>query len=259
MTNFIFTFNSLFSALSAAFLLFSSFNAFGQNASSGSVRQDVSQTTTYIQLGLSKTDNGDFVGAIKDFDRAIARSLASAEAYRYRSYAKLQIGDYNGVVQDCSEAIRINSQDSNAALAYLYRAYAKFALKQYEGATHDCTSAIRLDPFDEEAMSLRGMAKLQLNDYVGAQNDYTEALRLNHANAMYFFMRGQARAQTGDLIGAIGDFTMTLQLEPQATQALVHRARVKIVLQDADACNDLRQAVEKGSTEGQAMLSAYCR
>jgi tetratricopeptide (TPR) repeat protein len=221
--------------------------------------KNTTQMQQYIQSGLAKTDSGDFAGAVRDFDVALKRSLATAEVFRFRGYAKLQMGDYAGTIKDCSEVLRFNSKDSNAALAYLYRAYAKFSLKQYEGATHDCSSAIQIDPYDDEAMSLRGMAKLQMNDYEGAKNDYSDALRLNHANSMYFFMRGQARAQTGDLLGAIADFTTTIELEPQATQALVHRARVKIALQDPSACQDLRIASESGLLEAKSMLASFCK
>lgn len=221
--------------------------------------KNTTQMQQYIQSGLAKTDSGDFAGAVRDFDVALKRSLANAEVFRFRGYAKLQMGDYVGTIKDCSEVLRFNSKDSNAALAYLYRAYAKFSLKQYEGATHDCTSAIQIDPYDDEAISLRGMAKLQMNDYEGAKNDYSDALRLNHANSMYFFMRGQARAQTGDLLGAIADFTTTIELEPQATQALVHRARVKIALQDPSACQDLKIASESGLLEAKSMLASFCK
>ena len=245
-------------------ILISTYNAFSPEAFaqkgltqiSGTI---VSPSEQYIQNGLLKTDNGDFGGAVRDFDTALKRTLAKAEIYRFRGYAKLQMGDYAGAIKDCSEVLRFSVKDSNAALAYLYRAYAKFSLKQYEGATHDCTSAITIDPYDDEAMSLRGMAKLQMNDYEGAKNDYSDALRLNHANSMYFFMRGQARAQTGDLEGAIADFTMTLQLEPQATQALLHRARVKIVLQDISACQDLKIAADRGLLEAASMLASFCK
>lgn len=221
--------------------------------------KNTSQLHQYIQSGLAKTDSGDFVGAVRDFDAAIKRSLATAEVFRFRGYAKLQMGDYAGTIKDCSEVLRFSNKDSNAALAYLYRAYAKFSLKQYEGSTHDCTSAIQIDPYDDEALSLRGMAKLQMNDYEGAKNDYSDALRLNHANSMYFFMRGQARAQTGDLLGAISDFTMTIQLEPQAMQALIHRARVKIALQDPSACQDLKTASDSGLLEATSMLTNFCK
>ena len=163
---------------------------FAQEVLVKSFPQNNVQTDEYIQRGLTKTDKGDFAGAVRAFDTAIKASLASVAAYRHRGYAKLQLGDYMGTINDCSEVLRMNPKDSNAVLAYLYRAYAKFFLKQYEGATHDCSSALQLDPLDDEALSLRGMAKLQMNDYEGAQNDYSEALRINHANAVYCFMRG---------------------------------------------------------------------
>ncbi|MFY7999832.1 MAG: tetratricopeptide repeat protein [Candidatus Kapaibacteriota bacterium] len=240
-------------------LVFLLFLFAGATVSAQTAINTTTQTEQYIQSGLAKTDNGDFLGAVRDFDAALKRSLASAQVYRYRGYAKLQLKDYTGTVQDCSEVLRFSVNDSNAALAYLYRAYAKFSLKQYEGATHDCTSALQLDPQDDEALSLRGMAKLQLNDYEGAKNDYSEALRVSRANAMYFFMRGQARAQMGDLVGAIVDFTMTLQLEPKAIQALIHRARVKIALQDPSACQDLKTAADTGALEALSMLASFCK
>jgi tetratricopeptide (TPR) repeat protein len=213
----------------------------------------------FLVRGLAKTDSGDFAGAIQDFTFAVKNSLANAEAYRHRGYARLNIKDYEGVISDCSEVLRVNSQDSNAALAYLYRAYAKFFLKQYQGTTHDCSSALALDPYDEDALSLRGMAKAELNDYEGAMNDYTDALRLNHGNAMYFFLRGQVKARQRDYIGACADFTMTIQLEPQAAQALLHRGRAKIALNEPSACEDFQSALRLGFAEAREAVTQFCR
>ncbi len=211
-----------------------------------------------LERGVLKTDNGDFQGAILDFDNAIRLSFANALAYRFRSYARLQVQDYTGTINDCSEVLRINSRDSNAAIAYLYRALAKFALKQYAGTTQDCSSALDLDPYADDALSLRGQARKELQDYEGAMNDFSDAVRMNHANASYYFLRGQVRAQKRDFIGAIGDFTVTLQLEPQALQAFVHRGRAKLSMNDASACDDFRAAVRLGFTEATPYVREYC-
>jgi tetratricopeptide (TPR) repeat protein len=232
---------------------------FAQNKQRQNTQQPSSTlSSSYIERGLMKTDNGDFQGAIRDFDAAIRGSLANVLAYRYRSYARLQVQDYTGVINDCSEVLRINPSDSNAAIAYLYRGYAKFALGQFAGVTHDCTSALAIDPYDDEALSLRGQARKELNDYEGAKNDYTDALRMNQANAQYFFMRGQVRAQTLDYIGAMGDFTKTLELEPNALQAYIHRGRVKLAMNDATACNDFYAASKLGLKDAEVFLKKFC-
>lgn len=212
----------------------------------------------YMERGIAKTDNGDFQGAIRDFDAAIRNSLANAIAYRYRSYARLQVQDYAGTINDCSEVLRINARDSNAAIAYLYRAYAKFALGQFEGVTHDCSSALALDPYADDALSLRGQARIEMNDYEAAKNDFTDALNMNHANATYFFMRGQVRAQMRDFLGAAGDFTMTLQLEPNAFQAYLHRGKAKIGMNDPSACDDFRAASKLGVKESAQLIAQHC-
>jgi tetratricopeptide (TPR) repeat protein len=229
-----------------------------QQQSRGIQPQSASLVDEYIERGVTKTDNGDFQGAIRDFDAAIRNSLANVLAYRYRSYARLQVQDYNGTINDCSEVLRINPRDSNAAIAYLYRAYAKFALGQFAGVTHDCTSALELDPYADDAISLRGQARMELNDYTGAKNDFTDALNMNHANATYFFMRGQVRARTRDFIGAIGDFTTTLQLEPQAFQAYLHRGLAKLSMNDQSACDDFKAASKLGLKDAAPLAQKYC-
>ncbi len=59
---------------------------------------------------------------------------------------------------------------------YNNRGLKKLGLKDYEGAIQDFTEAIRLDPYSDENLYYnRGLAKEELKDHEGAYKDYSKA------------------------------------------------------------------------------------
>ena len=76
----------------------------------------------YLESGQSKLDNGDFYGAIDDWNKAIDINPQYADAYVNRGYAKEKLGDHQGAIANYTKAIQIDPQD---ALAYIKRGYEK--------------------------------------------------------------------------------------------------------------------------------------
>ena len=63
--------------------------------------------------------------------------------------------------------------------AYNNRGLAKFNLKDYSGAIADCTKAITLNPQFTEAYINRANNEITLNDYFTAVSDYSKAIAIN--------------------------------------------------------------------------------
>ena len=102
------------------------------------------------------------------------------KVWNNRGVAKSELGDYQGAVTDCDEAIRLNPRNSDA---WSNRGLAKIKLGDYQDAITDCDEAILFNPKNDSAWSNRGLAKLNLGDYHGAIKDYDQALILNPDDA----------------------------------------------------------------------------
>ena len=72
-----------------------------------------SQTAeSYIQIGISKAERGDYKGAIADFNKAIEINSKYAYAYYLRGLAKITLKDKNGACIDLSKSGELGVSDA---------------------------------------------------------------------------------------------------------------------------------------------------
>jgi tetratricopeptide (TPR) repeat protein len=62
----------------------------------------------YIVKGNNKMLLGDFKGAILEFTKAVIIDPQLPHSYTNRGAAKLEIHDYEGVVEDCLQALKLH-------------------------------------------------------------------------------------------------------------------------------------------------------
>ena len=231
---------------------------------------------THFKWGNDKFGQGDYRGAIADYDRAIELKPDYAEACFSRGVAKFMQRDYRGSIADCDRAIELNPDyvvayynrggaksalgDHKGAIAdydgaielkpdfveaYNNRGVTKFELGDHEGAIADYDWAIELKPDFVEAYNNRGATKGDLEDYRGAIVDYDRALELEPNNATAYYNRGNAKSKLGDHEGAIADYDRALELNPDYADAYYNRGVAKSKLGDHDgAITDYDRAIE---------------
>ena len=129
--------------------------------------------------------------------------------YNKRASAKSELGDYMGAIADYNQAINLSG---SFPPYYLSRAWNKSKLYDYRGAITDYTLYIQDEPDDTEAYLNRGDAKYNINDFKGAITDYTKVISLDPKNAEAFLWRGHAKIQIKDKIGACKDFSKAGEL-----------------------------------------------
>ena len=66
----------------------------------------------FANRGYAKFQNGDYQGALADFNKAIEINPQDADAYTSRSGTKLNLGDNQGALNDANQSIEINPQNS---------------------------------------------------------------------------------------------------------------------------------------------------
>ena len=82
----------------------------------------------------------------------------------------------------------------------------------YQGAIEDLSNALEINPQDDQAYFVRGYAKLNLEDRQGAIGDWNRTLEINPEHSYAFLNRGAARELANDLEGACRDWRKAAEL-----------------------------------------------
>ena len=134
---------------------------------------------------------------------------------------------------------------------YYVRAVAKALDKDYQGAVEDYTQAIELNPHFVEAYIKRGATLYKMGDARGALKDCSQALRLNPNSSGAHYYQGRARYKLGYTQAAIEAYTQAIAKEPDFAQAYYHRGLANNDLKElANAAEDLKKAAELFHEQG---------
>jgi len=111
----------------------------------------------YMKSGILKCVEKDYIGAIKDYTKAIELNPRMAYAYSRRGLTKYMLQDYYGAISDYGKSLEINP---NEVEVYYLRGHAKFLLKENEEAILDLNTAIKLDSIYIDAYYVRGIIRI---------------------------------------------------------------------------------------------------
>lgn len=174
------------------------------------------------------------------YKKFLRKTEAVFLAYKLRGEEKCSfpVSDFDGAIDDFSEAIHINS---NSDEAYRWRGWARFIIRDTQGAIDDLSRAIDINPNSDEAYRVRGLAKCYLGDKQGEIADYTKAISIcNDDTSAYdiYHRRGLAKHNLGDYQGAIVDYTKAISIYPNTTRAYEGRRNTKHMLGDNQGAID---------------------
>jgi tetratricopeptide (TPR) repeat protein len=195
----------------------------------------------YMRVGQTRTQIGNYTGAIEYFNIVLRFKPHLAEAYFYRGIAKHQLEDYRGAINDYNTAIDIKPYYPQA---YMNRGIAYHNLKNYKKAISDYNRALEFDPDNENIYNNRGIAKLAQKNIDGAIEDYNEALRVNPKSTYALMNRSNAKIVKGDIRGAIKDLNEVIIIRPHYAAAYLNRGIARFELDDyASALRDYDQSI----------------
>ncbi len=195
----------------------------------------------YMRVGQTRTQIGNYTGAIEYFNIVIKFKPHLAEAYFYRGVAKHQLEDYRGAIQDYDKAIEIKPYYPQA---FMNRGMAYHNLKDYKKAIADYDKALEFDPNNENIYNNRGIAKLALKDLKGAVEDYDKALEINPKSTYALMNRSNAKIVQNDIKGAIRDLNEVIIIRPHYAAAYLNRGLARYELEDyASALRDFDQSI----------------
>lgn len=100
------------------------------------------------------------------------------------------------------------------------------------------------EPQDAAAYSRRGTAFAARRDFAHAIADLTRACELAPEEPDYFYERGLAQWESKQRVPALSDFDRAIKLKPDHVPALVARAELRLMREDAADAADVAQATE---------------
>jgi tetratricopeptide (TPR) repeat protein len=183
-------------------------------------------TATLLQPIANAQSSVEVANSARSIDTtfAIARERRGTGDNFGSAMQKYRQGDFQGALADYNRAIKNNPQSANA---YYNRGLLKAdKLQDYPGALSDYNRAIKLKPNYDAAYNNRGNLKAdKLQDYPGALSDYNRAIKLKPRNANSYYNRGILKyTYLKDATGGIADLQQAAKLaqrqgNTQETQA----------------------------------------
>jgi protein O-mannosyl-transferase len=217
------------------------------------VKHDSFNYTAYNNRGFYRYQQGDYDGALADYDIAIDLDPKYTVAYHNRGVLRQSHGDVTGALSDFDMAIE---SDSGYVRAYINRGQIRMKLGDLDGARSDLDSAIRLDPEVSITYYSRGILKKIKGDLTGALEDYNHTIRLNPEFARAFNNRGGLHWQFGDAAAALLDFDRAIRLNPKLSDAYNNRGVVQQHFGNRNrALADFNSAIRMNPDDNKAYFS----
>lgn len=211
----------------------------------------------YSNRGFIQSQLGNLQGALADYNQALVIHSICSSAYdrsiiclilRNRSSVLLNLGDFQGAIDDLTRVIQLNSNDYEA---YSERGYILYKLGNLQLALQDINTAIQLNPNNAANYCHRGNIYAALEEHFQEIKDFSSAIQLDSKYVLAYCNRGVAYYKSGNLQKAIDDLNIAIQLDPNCAHAYFNRSRIYYQcgnLQRAKA--DLLKASEIFLTQG---------
>jgi tetratricopeptide (TPR) repeat protein len=206
----------------------------------------------YEEAGLNY-DSGDYINAIKNYNKAISFLPSLTDVYYNRGIAKEMLKDFTGTIEDFSKGIELNA--SNKVDAYHRRGYIRFyKLKDEAGALLDYNKAIELDPSNGDFYYHRA----KILDSYHALQDLTKAEQFGRSDANLYFDIYLRKLEMHDYTGCIKALDKYIELKPtnpkiSISQIYYFRGFVKSVLNDTNSAqSDFDKAIELDNKNAEA-------
>jgi tetratricopeptide (TPR) repeat protein len=183
------------------------------------------QALAFSHRGFAKGAKRDFDGVIWEQGEAIKIDPALAIAYERRGAARIAKAmqsakpNFSEAIKDVAKALEL---DPKMGEALCDRSLLRGIAGDLKGAGADADAAIAASPKLARAHLQRGMISIREKDAAGAVKHFDEAIRLDPRGADAFVARGQARLATkssGDYEPAVADFTKAIELDPKLAAA----------------------------------------
>jgi len=198
-----------------------------------------------IDLGRKSNQKRDHDQAIEYYCRALDSQPDSVKAFVGLGNAYQALGEDQQAIADYSDAIEIGSAYDR--VAYTKRGISYYNLKDWQRALRDLQQAIKLNSQNSEAYFYRGMAFYKLRDFSQAIASFDNAIQADPEYDQAFYFRGRSHFNAQAYDQAIADFCQAVTLKPDLIESYYYRGLAYSKLNNGSdylALQDLRLAAK---------------
>lgn len=206
----------------------------------------------YEEAGMNY-DSGDYINAIKNYNKAISFLPSLTDVYYNRGIAKEMLKDFTGAIEDFSKGIELNA--SNKVDAFHRRGYIRFyKLNDAAEALLDYNKAIELNPTNGDFYYHRA----KVLDSYHALQDLIKAEQFGRSDANLYFDIYLRKLQMNDYTGCIEALDKYIELHPinpkiSLSKIYYFRGFVKSVLNDTNSAqSNFDKAIELDNKNAEA-------
>jgi tetratricopeptide (TPR) repeat protein/CHAT domain-containing protein len=174
----------------------------------------------WFEQGYQKAINGDFIGAIASWDRALEFKPDYHGAWYNRGSALDDLGRFEDAIASWDRALEIKPDDH---LAWYNRGVALGNLGRFEQAIASYDRALEIKPDDHLAWYNRGVALGNLGRFEQAIASWDRALEIKPDYHEAWGNRGVALHKLGRLEEAIASYDKALEIKPDDHEAWHNR------------------------------------
>ena len=180
------------------------------------------------------------------------------QGYYSQGVQKLNQGNFNGAIEDFNSVVQLNPRYYEG---YCLRGLAEFHLGNLKAALSDFNSTLQLNPNHADAYRGRGTAYAQLGDFQKAIADFNQTIKIEPTSPDGYYNLGLANYKQGNHKQAVVNFNSALNRNPNLADAYGNRGLAQYALGDnKSAVADLNQAAslfqQQGNTQGYQQTQA---
>ncbi|WOB67031.1 tetratricopeptide repeat protein [Microcystis aeruginosa] len=174
----------------------------------------------WFQQGNQKYMNGDFLGAIASYDRALEIKPDDHQAWYKRGVALTDLARFEEAIASYDRALEIKPDYHQA---WYNRGIALRNLGRFEEAIASYDRALEIKPDDHLAWLIRGGALYNLGRFEEAIASYDRALEIKPDKHEAWYGRGVALGNLGRSEQAIASYDRALEIKPDYHDAWNYR------------------------------------
>lgn len=245
--------------------LISSFFTYGQNIDQ------------YFSIALDAYNKQNYPYSIKFFDKILAEKPTMHEAIFMKGKCKVENGDFNGALDNFNECIKLAPQEAEY---HFFMGFTEWKLKRQKSATKHLEDAIMYNPkhflahqilgsiyhelkmfnkakeyydkamtFEPEFMAntfTKGKVEIYKESYRSILREYKREIQAEPTNAFVYFNNGILQAVVRDNYGAHSNLSKCLELNPDFMFSYYYRGVVSYNMQKfKDAITDFHKFSKK--------------
>ena len=209
---------------------------------------------TYEQANAD-LEEANYDYALNEYQACISAGYKLAQSYRGSGIVKLRTGDYQGAIDDLTNALNDEKTGKSDRKDLLeYRAAAELKAELYDQAMADCQTLAEDYSLNANDYYLTGCVALAMDSYDEASSNFSEAYG---SDSTYEMAIQIYEAYLGQEMEADGTRYLEAALKTEAKTAddYCERGKVYYYMDDYEnARTELTTAADKGSTEATLIL-----